>query len=147
MTINLEGQRRSLKVIPDAWLEVRRRADGKRLHFLLEIDRGMHFQKAFKEQVRSRIEYLDQGLYEETFGTKGALIAYANTGPTQAVAEGRRETLRTWTKEVLEEMGIPEWGAVFRFHALALDEMYHGAFFEEPVWYRPDRRSPSALFR
>jgi hypothetical protein len=113
LTITHEGERRHFKVIPDAWLECRRVPDGKRFPILLEIDRGMHFQKAFKDQVRSRVAYLDYGMYEETFGTKGALIVYANAGPTEEIAAVRRETLRIWTNGGLERLSHSGLGIDF----------------------------------
>ena len=145
VTITQEGQRRALKVIPDAWLELRRVADGKRFPVLLEIDRGTQYQRKFKEHVRSRIEYLRGGAYRETFGTEAVLIAYATTGATQAVAATRRATLCAWTNELLAEMHKRDWATIFRFHALALDGMYQGSFFDQPVWYRPDKASPAPL--
>lgn len=146
VTITQEGQRRAVKVIPDAWVEFQRRSDGRRFPVLLEIDRGMHFQRKLKEQVASRIEYISCGAYKETFGTEAAQIAYVTTGTTQALAESRRTSLCAWTKEVLAEMRIANWASIFRFHALALDGMYETTFLRDAVWYAPDRTKPLPLF-
>ena len=144
--ITQEGERRAVKVIPDAWLEFQSRPDGLRFPILLEVDRGMHFQRRFKEQIASRVEFISGGGYQETFGTKAAQIAYVTTGTTQALAESRARSLCAWTKEVLAEMHRAKWVSLFRFHALALENMYEAGFLRDAVWHTPERPRPIRLF-
>ena len=146
LTIAHAGETITLKVIPDAWLLFNRLSDGERFPILLEIDRGTQYQKAFKNHVRSRIEYLRCGAYRETFGTEAVIIAYATTGATQAMRETRCKTLCLWTREVLEDMLLENWASVFRFHPLAIEDIYNTLVFEKAVWYQPSSSSPLPLF-
>ena len=146
VVLTQEGRRRVLKVIPDAWLGFIRVSDGRRFPILLEIDRGTQYQKKFKEQIRARIEYIRSELYKRTFRAEAVMIAYVTTGGDPAARATRCKTLCLWTNQVLEEMGMNDWSSIFRFHALALDEMYTTSLFVEPVWYRPDVIKPVSLF-
>jgi hypothetical protein len=149
VAIDFEGKRALIKVIPDAWLEIQKLRVGKPpAHFgiLLEIDRGHLYQKRFKEHILSRIEFVGSGLYEEMFGTKAVLIAYVTAGDRPSHLEARRKTMCAWTNDLLNELDMEKWASMFRFHALAVDEMYTSPLFDAPVWYRPDITSPLMLF-
>lgn len=146
LTIAQAGETITLKVIPDAWLMFRRLSDERHFPILLEIDRGTQYQKAFKNHVRSRIEYLRCGAYRETFGTEAVIIAYATTGATRAIRETRCNTLCVWTREVLAEMHLESWASVFRFHPLAIEDIYNTPVFDEAVWYQPLLSAPLPLF-
>ena len=146
ITISQAGETITLKVIPDAWLLFNRLSDETRFPILLEIDRGTQYQKAFKSHVRARIEYLRSGTYLATFETEAVIIAYATTGATQTIRETRCNTLCQWTREVLEDMHLESWAEVFRFHPLAIEDIYSTPVFDEAVWYRPDQRTALRLF-
>ena len=53
-----------------------------------------------------------------------------------------------WTWEVLEEMGLQKWAAIFRFAEFPLSDLYKyaGTLFEDAVWFRPDQQNPVRLF-
>lgn len=73
-------------------------------------------------------------------------MAYVTTGHTAEAAETRRRTLCRWTQELLAELGMEKWGTIFRFTAVALDDLYKTPIFEAPVWYWPDSAVPVPLF-
>jgi hypothetical protein len=138
------------KVIPDAWLLLEKLKDGAHACFfpiLLEIDRGMEYQHKFKEHVRARIAFVKQGgAYTQLFGQSAVTIAYVTTGQRPEYRESRRAAMCAWTQEVLAELNKERWAAVFRFHSLALEDIYTSRLFEEPVWFRPDTEKPVGLF-
>jgi hypothetical protein len=137
------------KVIPDAWLLFERRKEGAPACFfplLLEIDRGMEYQHKFKEHVRARIAFVKQGgAYTQLFGQSAVTIAYVTTGQRPEYRESRRAAMCAWTQEILAEQKKERWASVFRFHSLALEDIYTSNLFEEPVWYRPDSTLPVGL--
>jgi hypothetical protein len=64
VTLNQEGKKELIKVIPDAWLLFERIRTGVHDAYfpvLLEIDRGREYQQKFKQHVRSRIEFVKKG--------------------------------------------------------------------------------------
>ena len=56
--------------------------------------------------------------------------------------------MKAWTREVLAEMNLKNWGGIFRFTAVEFDTLYDQAtsLFEEPIWLRPDTRELVSLF-
>jgi hypothetical protein len=114
------GNKQTVKVVPDAWLLFERLTEGQAetsFPILLEIDKGTTYSQKFKQQVRSRLEFIKKGGdYSKIFGTEAVLIAYATTGQRPEFAENRRRTLAAWTQEVLAELGKSRWASVFRFH-------------------------------
>jgi hypothetical protein len=116
------GQSETQTVVPDAWLKFEELADGGHAHWtpvLLEIDRGTEYQQKFKQHVRSRIEFIQSGAYRETFGIEAVTIAYATTGQSAAYRERRRQTMCTWTQEVLTELHKETWAGIFRFTSVS----------------------------
>ena len=138
----------TVPVIPDAWLLFERLEDGVRKRVfpvLLEIDRGTAHQQKFKQHVAARIEYVGSGAYEKIFGYKSVIIAYATTGARPEYRETRLAAMRTWTSEVLTKLRMENWVSMFRFHSLALNDIYAAKLFEEPVWFRPHAAEPVRL--
>jgi hypothetical protein len=134
-------------VIPDAWLLFVRRSDSARFPLLLEIDRGTAYRQNFMQHVKARLEYIKTGgEYTRVFGEKAVRIAYATTGETKEYRETRRRSMCSWTMEMLKEQKKENWGQVFWFHSLSLEEIYKERIFEEAVWYRPDMEKPVGLF-
>ncbi len=143
VTLTQHNKKLSLPVIPDAWLHFDCRENGVHKHdlaLLLELDRGMEHQRKFKEHVRGRIELIRSGEYQRVFGVPGVVVAYLTTGQTPEYRHTRMKTMNAWTREVLGELGLESWAAIFRFAAVEFEHLYGsiGALFEEPVWYRPD---------
>jgi hypothetical protein len=56
--------------------------------------------------------------------------------------------MNAWTREVLAEMNLQNWGGIFRFTSVEFDNLYDqaGNLFEAPVWIRPDSRELVRLF-
>jgi hypothetical protein len=136
----------SVAVIPDAWLDFERVADSKRFPVLLEIDRGMEYQKKFKQHVRSRIAFIESGQYRQVFGRQAVRVVYITTGETPEYRETRRKAMTTWTREVLAERDMQSWSSLFYFGSLVFEEIYETEFFTDTLWYRPDLDSPIGLF-
>jgi hypothetical protein len=144
-----EGKSEVYKVIPDAWLlfeQVKQTQVESAFPILLEIDRGTTYRQKFKERVAQRVEFVRSGAYQKVFGTKAVMIAYATTGETDSQRQTRCLSMGEWTKEVLAEIHKKNWASIFRFHGLALKDIYSLQLFEEPVWYRPDSSTPVTLF-
>jgi hypothetical protein len=145
VTIASQGKAVTVPVIPDAWLLIERAINSNHIPIFLEIDRGMEFQKRFKEHIRSRITFYEDGGYTRMFGSKSVMICYATTGQTPKHRETRRDTMRRWTREVLTELGKENWAGVFRFASSAYQEIYNLTLFEKSEWYRPDSPQPVRL--
>ncbi len=74
------------------------------------------------------------------FHHKG-VIAYATTGNTT-----RRETMKRWTKEVLEELKMKKLASRFLFCSLLPAwEQDEGKLFLSPLWYRLLDNNPVPL--
>jgi hypothetical protein len=147
--IETEGEREKVSVIPDGWLMFEGLKEGRHAHWfpvLLEIDRGTMYRERFKRHVRSRIEFVERGEYRRIFGTEAVVVAYAATGPSGELSEGRRSALCAWTMEALREAGREDWANVFRFCSLSFGEIYASPLFDGRVWYRPDDLKPVRLF-
>jgi hypothetical protein len=127
------------------WLLFERVSNGNQLPIFLEIDRGMEYRQRFKEHIRSRINFIEDGGYTRTFGSKSVTIAYATTGQTPSYRDTRRKTMALWTGEVLEELGKQNWAGVFRFASLDFKDLFDLALFEKAVWYRPDFPTPLTI--
>jgi hypothetical protein len=56
--------------------------------------------------------------------------------------------MNAWTREVLAELSLQNWGGIFRFTAVEFDNLYDQAasLFEEPVWLRPATKDTVRLF-
>jgi hypothetical protein len=115
---------------------------------LFELDRGMEHGAKFKEHVRARIEFIRSGKYKETFGVPGVIVAYVTTGQTPAYRNTRMKTMNSWTREVLTDLNLKNWGGIFRFTSVEFDTIYDQAvsLFEESVWLRPDTTEMVRLF-
>jgi hypothetical protein len=138
-----------VSVIPDAWLLFERLKNGVREYVfpvLLEIDRGTMYRQKFKQHVLSRIEFVASGEYRRVFGQEAVVIAYATTGATGEMQEGRRRALCSWTMEALKDSGRDSWAEVFRFCSVSYGDIYESGFFKNLAWYRPDSEMAVGLF-
>ena len=147
--IEVKGKSEKISVSPDGWLMFERLKDGRHAHWfpvLLEIDRGTKGGETFKRDIRSRIAFVESGEYRRIFRTEAVVIAYAATGPSGELSEGRRKALASWTMEALREAGREDWAPVFRFCSLSFGDIYASPLFEGRVWYRPDQSEPVRLF-
>jgi hypothetical protein len=145
VTREIKGNMTRVPVIPDAWLLFERVSNGNQLPIFLEINRGMEYQQRFKQHIRSRIQFIGDGGYTRTFGSRSVTVAYATTGQTPAYRDTRRKTMALWTREVLEELGKNNWAGVFRFASVDFKGLFDLALFEKPVWIRPDSPTPRTL--
>ena len=138
----------TVPVIPDAWLLFERVRNGNLIPIFLEIDRGTEYQRRFKQHLRARIRFIEEGGYARTFGTKSVTMAYATTATTghlPASGDTRRSTMAVWTMDVLAELGLEHWAGIFRFASVDYAGLFDLTLFEKPVWYRPDSPTPRTL--
>jgi hypothetical protein len=142
VTIQRAQEQIPLTVVPDALLCFERKDE--KYPLLIEIDRGTEYQERFKTHVKARIQLIRSGAHKHYLGINALCVAYIATGLTPAYCESRLEAIRAWTKEVIEEETAEKhrqaWFALFRFTALAYEEIYErvNALFTERVWYPPD---------
>ena len=138
--------KKTLTVIPDAWLLFGKGSD--KYAVLFELDRGMEFQQKFKEHIKGRIELIRSGQYAKIFGVPGVTVSYVTTGQTPQYRTTRMKTMNAWTREVLAELNLQSWGEIFRFTAVEFVTLYDqsASLFEEPVWLRPDAAEKIGLF-
>ena len=130
-------------VIPDSWLLFHNLKSKKQSWqpVMLEIDRASEQQTFFKRQVRARVLFIASGGYHKLFGTHKGIIAYATTGN-----DTRRDSMRLWTKEVLNELNMKKLASRFRFCSLTPSwEQDENKFFLSPLWYRALDKNPVAL--
>jgi hypothetical protein len=135
-------------VVPDAWLDfLFSTSTTPRQPILVEIDRGTEQQQKFKEHIASRITYVRKGgAYSQQFGTQYVTIAYATTGSDQRV-----QTMLTWAREVMRDLGKTSFSPIFHFVRLPQDEhrellqLDPEWLFLSPVWQTPNEKQPVAL--
>jgi hypothetical protein len=113
----LKQMKEALQAIPDAWLLFEK--NGKKYPILFEIDLGTENIQKYKQHVASRIDFVRSGLYERIFGVPAVVIAYV-----ALENEKRPDILYNWTREVLDELNLAQWIAIFRFCSCASEEMY-----------------------
>jgi hypothetical protein len=140
----VELDKKKIAVIPDAWIDFA--IKGKHFPIILEIDRGMEYQRKFKQHVRSRIAFIESGQYKQVFGRQAVRIAYITTGEIPEYREKRRKAMTTWTREVLAEKNMESWSSLFYFGSLVFEHVYDTQFFSDPLWYRCDLLEPVGLF-
>jgi hypothetical protein len=135
-----------MTVIPDAWLLFGK--GSAKYAVLFELDRGMEFQQKFKEHVKGRLGLIRSGQYAKIFGVPGVIVSYVTTGQTPQYRNTRMKTMNAWTREVLAELNLKNWGEIFRFTAVEFDTLYDQAasLFEAPIWLRPDTTEKIRLF-
>jgi hypothetical protein len=124
----------TVTVIPDAWLVFhhRTRKNDACQPVFVEIDRGSEQQKSFKRHVRARLLFLASGGYKKLFGTNKGVLAYATTGNAT-----RLSSMRTWTKQVIDELNMKHLAPRFRFCSLSPAwEQDEQRLFLSPLWYK-----------
>jgi hypothetical protein len=105
----------------------------------------MEYRKKFKEYVRSRIQFIEDGSFERAFGETSIRILYATAGQTLTDAGTRREAMCRYTMELLTELKKENWADVFRFAAIDYETLFDLEVFEKPIWYRPGSPVPLTL--
>jgi Replication-relaxation len=135
-------------IIPDAWLLFALQSTGARYPVMLEIDRGTEFRAKFQTHMKARLEFIRSGEYKTVFDHPAVIYAYVTSGQLPSHAQARMKTMATWTQTVLTELGLPDWGVIFRFTSLSFDTLYEDiqSLLEQPVWSRPDKSEKVALF-
>jgi hypothetical protein len=148
-----KGEREKVKIIPDAYLLFQKLSDNKHderfYQVLLEIDRGMEFQKRFKKAIQARLEFIkDSGAYRRLLGMepKNVIIAYITTGDRPEYRESRRRAMCEWTRKVLEQSDSVNLPCSFLFCSVVASEIYHIPLFDGAGWFRPGDSSPVSLF-
>src|SRR5437764_509706 len=91
------GRQYSTVVIPDAWLQLQV-ANQPAISISLELDRGTHEQKRFRQKVRAICAWA-MGPYQTAFATDNLTVAFV----TQT--RRRTEELVTWMKRELATSG------------------------------------------
>jgi hypothetical protein len=95
----------------------------------MEVDMGTENVSKFKEHIGARIEFIQSGKYEEV-GVPAVRIAYLIVDSPPA----RRRALWNWTREVLKEMDLEDWGPIFWFARLDWFEIYYIVWLYDRRW-------------
>ncbi len=148
---NGKGEREMVKVIPDAYLLFQKLNNNKHERFyqvILEVDRGMEFQKRFVKSIRARLEFKDSAAYSSLFETapNNVIIAYITTGDRPEYRESRRRAMSDWTKKILEQSDSVNLPCSFLFCSVVASEIYNIPLFQGAGWFRPGESSPVSLF-
>ena len=108
----------------------------------------MEYGVQFKQHIKDLIELIRRGQYAEIFGVPGVIVSYVTTGQTPEYRTSRMKTINAWTRDVLTELNLKNWGGIFRFASVEFESMYDqtSALFEKPIWLRPDMKEPVNLF-
>ena len=154
---NDKGEHDRVKVIPDAYLLFQKLNNNNNKHdehfyqVLIEIDRGMEFQKRFKKAIRARVEFIkDHYAYSSLFGTtpNNVIIAYITTSDRDRpeYRESRRRAMRDWARQVLAQYDLNNLSCSFLFCSVVASEIYNIPLFDGEGWFRPDSTKPVSLF-
>src|SRR5918992_4668048 len=149
---NAKGEREKVKCIPDAYLLFQKLNNNKHECFyqvLLEIDRGMEYQKRFKKAIRARLEFIkDSGAYSSLFGTapNNVIIAYITTGDRPEYRESRRKAMCDWTRDVLAQSDLNNLSCSLLFCSVVASELYNIPLFDGAGWFSPGSPNPVSLF-
>jgi hypothetical protein len=138
-----------LPPVPDAWinLELLDQTTGAHKTYLpswLEIDMSTMYRLRFKQHVEDRIEYIDNGKYENFFGTNAVRIAYA-TISSRIESRDRLSAMRRCTEEVITDLKLEKWQSVFYFTSLIYEDLYTLKHFTDQVWFTPGDPTPKTL--
>jgi hypothetical protein len=82
------------------------------------------------------------------FDHPAVLFAYVTSKSLPAHTQTRVKTMAAWTQAVLSELGLQEWGVIFRFSAVSYETLDADipTLLEKSVWYRPSIADPGPLF-
>jgi hypothetical protein len=147
-----KGELEMVKVIPDAYLLFQKLNNNKHERFyqvILELDRGMEYQKRFKKAIRARLEFIkDSGAYTSLFGTapNNVIIAYITTGDRPEYRESRRKAMCDWTRDVLAQNDLNNLPCSFLFCSVVASELYNIPLFDGAGWFSPGSPKPVSLF-
>ena len=165
ISINQNGQKTTITVVPDAWLFIERVKDRSEYPLWIEIDRGTENRQKFQRLVRNRLTLAKSPQYEKMFNTTAVLFCYVTAG-TPEKTDFRLDNMLRWTEDELphkdvlvkEEELTPEdkvqlkereqYASLFRFATIEYETMYDppDTLFTKPVWFKPDEPDPVLLF-
>jgi hypothetical protein len=148
-----KGEREKVKVIPDAFCLFQKLSNNKHderfYQVLLEIDRGMEYQKRFKKAIRARLEFIkDSGAYSSLFGTapNNVIIAYITTGDRPEYRESRRRAMSKWASEVISQSDLNNLSCSLLFCSVVASDLYNIPLFDGKGWFSPGAPNPVSLF-
>jgi Replication-relaxation len=130
-------------VIPDGWADVVAGVPGNgyRRSVALELDRGTHKSRRFKEKIAARLAW-SRGPYQRTFGSPIIVVAIVATPGAPRAAQ-----LLTWTQDELTRLhATPAECEQFIFTALPPDSTPEQLFFDD-CWRLPFQTQPTSLLR
>ncbi len=138
----LDGQMFSARseVVPDALLSFYKSGQ-LYTNVLLEVDRSSEFRTLFMKKIKALAQFIrPKGVYQTIFGGEYVIVAFVTTGQDE-----RLKHMLDWTKQALEEIGMPKYAGSFFFRKIAFDEVYTKSLFLETEWYTAGEIKPAAL--
>ena len=130
-------------VIPDGWanITVGVAGNGYRTCVALELDRGSHKSRRFKQKIAAILAW-SRGPYQRIFQTTSLLVAVVATPGTKRAIQ-----LLTWTQEELERLNATQdEREQFVFTPLPPDSPPDELFFGD-CWRLPFDSRPTSLLR
>ena len=165
-TVTADGQEVKVAVIPDAWADVVRLADGQETALWFEIDNCTEYRKKFQQLLRARLALTKNGFYADYFGIAAIRLCYVVTRATPEHRAGELEdakarerqllctrlrSLQKWTDEVIDmeisEKNRQAWREKFYyFAAVDYTQLHNPALFTQPEWHQLGSTEQVALF-
>jgi len=120
-----------IPIVPDGWGRVRL-ADGRRMAFCVELDRGTQDIHPFKRKMRGYLAYWESGAYRRKYETNVlSVLTVVATGNSQRDRR-RVEQLVGWTEEERRWARPETFTDLFWFCSLA--HATPEAVLSEPIW-------------
>ncbi len=137
-----DGSRKALRL--DGFVDLRiQRDEGARTvqrAFLIEVDRGTHFERAIREKIELQYRYQQGGHNEADFGTPSLTYLWVCPDRVERVRK-----LRKIAEATLAELGAADYGPLFLFTPANPATVDPIDLFVRPSWSVPFRSEPVAL--
>jgi hypothetical protein len=134
------GKHRALRLDAFIDLRIRRESGTKQRCFLLELDRGTHYEKALTEKMLAQISYVEGGHYASYFGTQSLSYLWVCPGKPERVRQ-----LIKLTEKTLHEHKAGDFAPIFLFTAEDPATVDPVTLFTSDCWYVPFQPAPVTL--
>ena len=133
ITVGSQKSRQTVTIVPDAWLDFRIRGEQgtSQSCLTLELDRGTMDKTRWQRKVQGLVAWA-KGPYRTEFQTTSLTIAVVAT-PGQR----RADALRSWTKELLEQVGEQRLAGLFLVAGVDPKDVAPQELFLSPLFSQP----------
>ncbi len=134
------GKQRAMRLDGFVELHIRREAGTKQRCFLVEIDRGTHYEKAIQEKILAQIAYVEGGHYAADFNTQSLTYLWVCPGAPERV----RRLLKL-IEATLREHDATDFAPLFLFTPEPPATIDPITLFTSACWYVPFQTAPVTL--